>query len=133
VEALMTTETIYNFLGDRVRVLQAGNGGSFEMFEWHGPENSGPPPHTHPWTEAYFVISGEADVVIGDRTLRATSGCFVSVPPGTVHTYRVVSPGAKFLVVTSPSGLNAFLAEMHAVADMETVLKVAAKHSVALA
>jgi len=133
VEALMTTETIYNFLGDRVRVLQAGNGGSFEMFEWHGPENSGPPPHTHPWTEAYFVISGEADIVIGDRTLRATSGCFVSVPPGTVHTYRVVSPGAKFLVVTSPSGLNAFLAEMNAVADMETVLKVAAKHSVALA
>ena len=37
----MTTETVYNVLGDRVRVLQAGDGSSFEMFEWHGPENSG--------------------------------------------------------------------------------------------
>jgi quercetin dioxygenase-like cupin family protein len=129
----MTTETIYNVLGDRVRVLQAGDGSSFEMFEWHGPENSGPPPHTHPWTEAYFVIEGEAEVVIGGQAMRATPGCFISVPPGTVHTYRVVTPGAKFLVVTSPSGLNAFLEEMNAVADMDTVLKVAAKHSVALA
>ena len=129
----MADETIYNVLGDRVRVLAAGAGSAFEMFEWHGPENSGPPPHKHPWTESYFVISGEADVFIGDQTLRATPGCFVSVPPGTVHHYRVLTPDAKFLVVTSPSGLHAFVEEMHDVADMETVLSVAAKHSVALA
>ena len=129
----MTAETIYNVLGDRVRLLQAGDGGSFEMFEWHGPENSGPPPHAHPWTESYFVIDGEAEVVIGGQTMRATPGCFISVPPGTVHNYRVVSTGAKFLVVTSPSGLNAFLEDMHDVADMDTILKVAAKHSVTVA
>ena len=127
------TETIYTVLGDRVRVLQAGDGSAYEMFEWHGPENSGPPPHAHPWTESYFVIDGEAEVVIGGRTMRATPGCFVSVPPGTVHNYRVVSPGARFLVVTSPCGLHAFLEEMNAVADLDTILKVAAKHSVALA
>src|SRR6478672_7853570 len=100
------TESIYNVLGDRVRVLAAGDGSAFEMFEWQGPENSGPPPHKHPWTESYFVI-------IGDKTLRATPGCFVSVPPGTVHHYRVLTPDAKFLVVTSPSGLHAFVEEMH--------------------
>ena len=37
------TESIYNVLGDRVRVLAAGGGSAFEMFEWQGPENSGPP------------------------------------------------------------------------------------------
>ena len=126
----MTTEPIYNVLGDRVRVLASGDGSAFEMFEWQGPENSGPPPHAHPWTESYFVIDGEADVVIGDKTLRATPGCFLSVPPGTVHNYRVTSPSAKFLVVTSPSGLKAFVEEMHGVADFDTVMKVAAKHSV---
>ena len=126
----MTAETVYNVLGDRVRVLASGNENPFEMFEWHGPENSGPPPHAHPWTESYFVIEGEADVVIGDKSLRATPGCFISVPPGTVHNYRVTSPGAKVLVVTSPSGLKAFVEEMHDVTELETVLKVAAKHSV---
>jgi quercetin dioxygenase-like cupin family protein len=124
------TDPIYNVLGDRVRVLEAGGGVAYEMFEWQGPENSGPPPHAHPWTESYFVIDGEADVVIGGKTLRATPGCFLSVPPGTVHNYRVTSPGAKFLVVTSPSGLKAFVEDMHGVADLETVMKVAAKHSV---
>ena len=125
------TEAVYNVLGDRVRVLaSAADGNPFEMFEWQGPENSGPPPHAHPWTESYFVIDGEADVLIGGQSLRATPGCFVSVPPGTVHSYRVTSPGAKFLVVTNPSGLKAFVEDMHDVADLSTVLQVAAKHSV---
>ena len=128
----MTAEPVYNVLGDRVRVLAAGDENPFELFEWHGPENSGPPPHAHPWTESYFVIEGEADVVVGDKTLRARPGCFISVPPGTVHNYRVVSPVAKFLVVTSPSGLKAFVEELHDVADLDTVLKVAAKHSVSV-
>jgi quercetin dioxygenase-like cupin family protein len=126
------TEPVYNVLGDRVRVLASGNGVPYEMFEWQGPENSGPPPHAHPWTESYFVVDGEADVVIGDQTLRATPGCFMSVPPGTVHNYRVTSPSAKFLVVTSPSGLKAFVEDLHDVADLETVMKVAAKHNVAV-
>lgn len=128
----MTAETIYNVLGDRVRVLASGDDTPYEMFEWQGPENSGPPPHAHPWTESYFVIDGEADVVIGDKTLCATPGCFMSVPPDTVHTYRVTSPGAKFLVVTSPSGLKAFVEDLHDVADLDTVMKVAAKHQVAV-
>ena len=129
----MAAETIYNVLGDRVRVLAGGNGDSYEIFEWDGPENSGPPPHMHPWDESYFVISGEADVIIGDETMRAKPGCFVTVKGGTKHSYRVVTPGAKFLVVTSPTGLGAFVEDLHNVADMETVLQVAAKHSVALA
>ena len=128
----MTPETIYNVLGDRVRVLASGDGSPFEMFEWHGPENSGPPPHAHPWTESYFVIDGEADVLIDGQPLRATPGCFISVPPGSVHSYRVVSPGARFLVVTSPCGLKGFVEELHDVADFETVMKVAAKHHVAV-
>ena len=128
----MAADPVYNVLGDRVRVLAAGDGMPYEMFEWHGPENSGPVPHSHPWTESYFVVEGEADVVIGGKTLRATPGCFMSVPPDTVHSYRVTSPGAKFLVVTSPSGLKAFLEELHGVADLDTVMKVAAKHSVSV-
>jgi quercetin dioxygenase-like cupin family protein len=124
------TEPVYNVLGDRVRVLASGDDHPFEMFEWQGPQNSGPAPHAHPWTESYFVVDGEADVVIGGQTLRATPGCFVSVPPGTVHSYRVTSPGAKFLVVTNPSGLGAFVEDLHDVADLGTVLQVAAKHSV---
>src|ERR1043165_2598048 len=126
----MSTEPTYNVLGDRVRVLAGGEGSACEMFEWQGPDSSGPPPHAHPWTESYFVIDGEADVVIGDKTLRATPGGFISVPPGTGHNSTVSLPGAKFLVVTNPSGLKGFVEDLHDVADLDTVMKVAAKHSV---
>src|SRR5256885_9514620 len=53
-----------------------------------------PPPHAHPWTESYFVIEGEAEVVIGGQAMRATPGCFVSVPPGRSeeHTSELQSP-----------------------------------------
>lgn len=128
---------IYRVVGDSVRVLAAGNqtASAFEVFEFHGPENSGPPPHMHPWNEAYFVISGEVDVFVGDQTMRATPGSFVSIPAGTVHCYRVLTPDAKFLVLTSPSGAAAFFEEMDretggSCEDMETVVRVAMKHAV---
>jgi mannose-6-phosphate isomerase-like protein (cupin superfamily) len=48
-----------------------------------------PQPHVHPsLTEAYEVLEGSLDVMVGNewRTLRA--GEVAVVPPGTVHTFR---------------------------------------------
>jgi|SRR6185436_4002092 len=127
--------TVYRVVGDHVRVLASGD--AYEVFEVHGPENSGPPMHMHPWTEAYFVIAGEVDVIVGDRTMRAMPGSFVSIPAGTVHSYRILSSGAKFLVVTSP-GAGAFFEEMEretqgSCEDMAAVVRVASRHSVRVA
>ena len=86
-------------VGDTVRVLAsaAQTGGNYEIFELEGPEGSGPPPHAHPWTEAYVVIDGEADVLVDGTHSRATPGCFIQVPAGTPHSYRITSKSAKFV------------------------------------
>ncbi len=129
--------TVYRVVGDNVRVLATGNdtASTYEVFELRGPENSGPPPHMHPWNEAYFVIAGEVDVIVGDRMMRATPGSFVSVPEGTVHCYRVLSAEARFLVLTSPAGASAFFEDMDretagSCEDMAAVLRVANRHAV---
>lgn len=126
---------VYRVVGDEVRVLASSD--AFEVFELRGPENSGPPPHTHPWHESYFVVEGEVDVMLNGNVSRVTAGGFVSIPPGTAHCYRIATPSAKFLVLTSPSGAGAFFEEMDRETrggmDMATIVRVAGKHSVVAA
>ena len=121
--------------GDTVRVLATGHetGGAYEIFELEGPEGSGPPPHAHPWAEAYFVTEGEAEVLIDGHTRAATPGCFFHVPAGATHSYRIKSASAKFVVITSPAGASRFFTELDAETggsceDMGKVVAVAMKH-----
>lgn len=122
-------------VGDVVRVLASATetGGAFEVFELEGPEGSGPPAHAHPWSEAYVVVEGEADVYLDGRKNRATAGCFFHIPAGTKHGYRIRSKSAKFIVITSPGGARDFFIELDAETggsceDMARVTAVAVKH-----
>lgn len=121
--------------GDLVRVLAsaADTGGAYEIFELEGPEGSGPPPHAHPWSEAYVVVEGEAEVFVDGAHSVATAGSFYQVPAGTKHTYRITSKSAKFVVITSPAGASNFFTELDAETagsceDMGKVFAVAIKH-----
>ncbi len=122
-------------VGDVVRVLATSEqtGGTYEIFELEGPEGSGPPPHAHPWAEAYVVIDGEAEVFVEEARLEAKPGCFFHIPAGTTHGYRIRSKTAKFVVITSPSGASHFFTELDAETggsceDMGKVMAVAMKH-----
>jgi quercetin dioxygenase-like cupin family protein len=138
MQTIMTTSddgTRLRVVGDLVRVLAsaAQTGGGYEIFELEGPEGSGPPPHAHPWAEAYVVVEGEADVWIEGTCLPATRGCFFHIPAGTTHGYRITSATAKFVVITSPAGASGFFTELDAETagsceDMGKVMAVAMKH-----
>lgn len=122
-------------VGNVVRVLATGaeTGGAYEIFELEGPEGSGPPPHAHPWAEAYVVIDGEAEVYLDGTHLTAQPGSFVQVPPRVRHAYRITSKTAKFVVITSPAGASDFFAELDAETggsceDMAKIAAVALRH-----
>ena len=59
--------------------------------EWELPAKGwAPQPHVHPHlTEEYEVLDGSLDVLIGSEWRTLTAGEAASVPPGTVHTFRV--------------------------------------------
>lgn len=126
-------------VGDVVRVLASSHqtGGAYEIFELEGPEGSGPPPHAHPWAEAYVVTEGEADVWIEGARLPATPGCFFHIPAGTTHGYRIRSATAKFVVITSPAGATRFFTELDAETagsceDMGKIVAVALRHGLTI-
>ena len=125
-----TDGALLQVTGDIMRVLATAEqtGNNYEMFIMEALEGSGPPPHAHPWSEAYFVLEGEADVFLDGQHLSATTGCFVQIPAGTMHAHRVTSKSARFVVVTSPKGASGFFHEVHAETDLEKVVGVAVKH-----
>jgi quercetin dioxygenase-like cupin family protein len=122
-------------VGDVVRVLASSHqtGGGYEIFELESAEGNGPPVHAHPWAEAYVVVEGEADVWLEGQKLQATRGCFFHIPAGVNHSYRITSPTAKFVVITSPGGAHEFFTELDAETagsceDMGKIMAVAFKH-----
>src|SRR5271170_4354973 len=96
-----------NVVGEQITVLADGAAtGSYEIFRQAGPEGSGPPPHSHPWDEAFYVIDGEVAFGVGDKVLVANPGGFVHLPAGTAHWFRFGKGGGKMVSVTSREGAS---------------------------
>jgi len=77
------------------------------------PKDAGPPPHAHPWDEAYFVLDGEVEVQIGDRRERVRAGDFVYAAGGTVHAFHGVSDvPARMLIFDAPAHAEAFFKDI---------------------
>jgi mannose-6-phosphate isomerase-like protein (cupin superfamily) len=65
----------------------SADGGYVALVGVFPPGEPGPPPHIHPTTdEAFYLASGEATFLLGDRELTMKSGTLVFVPRGVVHT-----------------------------------------------
>ena len=92
-----------NVVSEHLTVLASGDHtGSYEVFHQEGAEGSGPPPHKHPWDEAFYVIRGEVAFGAGDQESVARAGTFVHVPGGTTHWFRFGTGGGEYC---SHSGL----------------------------
>lgn len=91
-----------NVLGEKITVLadHAATQG-YEVFLQHGPEGSGPPPHTHDWDESFYIFAGNVEFNCNGTTLAATVGSFIHIPAGTVHSFRCGPGGVDMLSITS--------------------------------
>src|SRR5678815_1311573 len=128
-----------NIVGEHVTVLASGEATEgYEIFLQRGPEGSGPPPHSHPWDESFFVIKGEIDFGIGPESTTALPGTLVHLPAGTVHWFRFGKGGAEMVSMTSRLGASKFFAETaREVApvdpDLAKLAQVGARHGLKVA
>ena len=101
-------------LGEQVTVLAAASQtGSYEIFRQVGPEGCGPPPHHHPWDEAFYVIEGTMSFGVDEeQDLVATPGTLVHVPGGSTHWFRFGPGGTTMISMTSSGGASAFFAQV---------------------
>jgi len=76
--------------------------------EMDGPK--GPPRHVHEDAdEAFYVLEGEAEVLVDGKTKKIAAGEAGFAPKGKEHTFRFTGEkGGKVLVVVTPGGFEGF-------------------------
>jgi mannose-6-phosphate isomerase-like protein (cupin superfamily) len=127
-------------LGTAVRFLcRAGD----TQRAWSLMENvipkAGPPPHDHPWDEAYFVTAGEVEFEIAERRERVRAGDFAYAPAGTLQAFHGVSEApARMLIFDTPAHAEAFFREVDREVtelprDLPKVVEIGARHKIRFA
>ncbi len=128
-----------NVLGVFVDVTLDGvaTGGLYTAYVLNVPPQAGPPPHRHDaFDEAFYVVSGAVEVVLGDAALAAGPGTHVFIPRGVVHAFRNVGvETATMLGTATPSGHEQFFEEADRLAaegrmSMEDVLGLCARNGI---
>jgi mannose-6-phosphate isomerase-like protein (cupin superfamily) len=123
-------------LGDRIICkFNAQSSSDWRFFELVGTAQSGPPPHSHPWAEGYYILEGEVQIQVGNHHLTATPGSFIDIPAHTVHTFTIQSPQAKFLFWVTGTEAEQFFEELDREVqefppNMEKIMDIAQKHQV---
>lgn len=126
-------------VGEQITVLASGEQtGSYEIFRQTGPAGSGPPPHSHPWDEAFYVIDGQVLFGIDDhQDLVAEVGTLVHVPGSSIHWFRFGPEGGEMLSITSGAGASAFFTEIDREVsptnpDLRALVGIATAHGLAI-
>ena len=128
-----------NIVGEHVTVLASGEATEgYEIFLQRGPEGSGPPPHSHPWDESFFVLSGEIEFGIAAESTTASSGTLVHMPAGTVHWFRFGRGGGEMISMTSRLGASKMFTEIAREVepvnpDVQKLAAVGARHGMKVA
>ena len=119
----------------RTILTSADSGGALSITDCVSPSNSGPPRHIHhDADEAFVLMSGDCEFVIGSRRFTRGPGQTVFVPRGSEHTFRVVSDiPSRHLTILTPGGFEHFFHEMAAGGfripqDMPTIAEIAARY-----
>jgi quercetin dioxygenase-like cupin family protein len=104
------------WLGEATMTLKAtasSTGGELMLIETLAPVGHGPPLHVHhDEHEAFYVLEGRLEVLVGGARHEAGAGAFAFLPRGIAHTFRVIGDTpARMLTIAVPGGLEGFFRE----------------------
>jgi mannose-6-phosphate isomerase-like protein (cupin superfamily) len=104
-----------------VKAGTEATGGSYALIE-ATITGEGPPQHVHgAEEEAFYVLEGQINVLVGDHVVHGEPGSFVLIPRGTIHTFwNAGTVPARMLVIVSPPGVEKFLAEVVGDEEIDT-------------
>lgn len=106
-----STSTDIWFAGTLMRVLadKASTNGQFALVEQRAAHGFSPPVHVHQHEDQFFyVLEGELTVRLADDERRIGVGETAWLPRGISHTFRVETPEARLLEITTPAGFEQF-------------------------
>lgn len=99
------------------------------------PRLSGPPPHHHPWDEAYYVVEGEVSFSLDGTEKLFRAGDFIYAPGGKLHGFQGASEKpARMIIFDAPAHAESFFRdvdrEVKAPADMAKVPAIGDRHQI---
>jgi quercetin dioxygenase-like cupin family protein len=82
--------------------------GMFSLVDTTTAPGQGTPPHLQrDDAEAFYVLEGEYEFILGEQTLTRGPGSFIFVPRGTPHGFRNAGAAtARMLIINLPGGLH---------------------------
>ena len=96
------------FAGDTytIKASRGSTNGSLGLVDATVPPGGGPVAHIHTRTdEAFYVLSGQLEILDGARTFIAGTGDFVFIPRGTRHRFKNTGVhGTRMLFMFTPGG-----------------------------
>jgi quercetin dioxygenase-like cupin family protein len=107
-EAYWVMGGLFDFL-----VTGEESGGSYFTLVVDVGPGLGPPPHTHHLEdEQFYVLEGQLTYLIGDRTFQLSTGDFIHIPRGTVHSFTNGPKHSRLLATFAPAGIEGFFREV---------------------
>ena len=96
------------------KVMSADTNGLYTLFVNSAEPGGGSPPHIHHQEdEAFFILEGNYEFLLGDKTLELGPGSFLFAPRGIPHASKNVGTTmSRMLVIVSPAGLENCFIEM---------------------
>jgi len=85
----------------KIHLPKAANVAGVSLIEHRMAEGFAVPLHVHhDEDESFYILDGEFRFQVGDNVLTVSAGQALHVPGGVVHSFRVISPEARFLTIT---------------------------------
>jgi quercetin dioxygenase-like cupin family protein len=86
---------------------------AWSLMEVELPLRAGPPPHDHPWDEAYYVVAGEVRFQFDGREQLFKAGDFIYAPGGTLHGFQGASEEpARVIIFDAPAHAESFFRDV---------------------
>lgn len=96
--------------------------------------------HRTGWGKAFYVLQGRMVVQVESEGFDLGPGSSITIPPAALHTFTVLTPSTKFLVVSLTGAMGRFHADLDATVPhdrpieevAELIPEVLARHDVTI-
>jgi mannose-6-phosphate isomerase-like protein (cupin superfamily) len=120
------------------KATASDTGGLISVCEFTlGPWDSGPVLHMHTSVdEAFYVVTGDLELQLGEERVKATAGGFVWVPRGVAHAFaNAGGEPVRVLGFAVPGGIEeqfaeqaAYLSSVQGPPDQQVLSEIGAHH-----
>jgi len=91
----------------------ADTAGQFALVEVEGGPGGEPPPHIHRnEDELFYVLEGRLKVLRGNEEISLGPGESGFLPRNVVHTFKIMSDYARYLVYIAPGGFENYFRDL---------------------